>query len=436
MDKTAYDIYNLDEINEKELWEDCVFVFDTSALLDFYLMTSELLETLVLIFDKVKMRLMLPNHVQYEYLKNRKSVINKLCSCYSDLEVDYLDKIDKDYATIINRIDEIESKVKLNKTHPTLDTEFINVFKEKAKDLKPHIELFKAECEKQIQSQIKKISGIIEDDPVMDLIDKCFIIGRHYDFHEMMHIVEEGKLRNEFKIPPGYRDAGKMKKSKDYYGTQIFGDLIIWKQTIEYASNAKSNIVFVTNDTSKGDWCETDSRKRVTRPHNDLIKEIYDASGKRFWMYTLEQFLFCSNRYLSVNVPDDQIKQAYGILTSKDESIGLSFRCGCCGAVNKQSIEKSFLEYELVESHERQMGCERHFEAEAFLNCTKCHQEVIALLSIWEYPEDCANLSEIELSGADLISYDQFTRDCYEDHWEEICADMYAEDMYNHYKGK
>ena len=50
-----------------------------------------------------------------------------------------------------------------------------------------------------------------------------------------MKVPVEGKHRYEFSIPPGYLDRnGKI-------GTQIFGDLIIWKQMLDYAKKKKKD---------------------------------------------------------------------------------------------------------------------------------------------------------------------------------------------------
>ena len=114
--------------------------------------------------------------------------------------------------------------------------------------------------------------------------------------------------RYEHSIPPGYKDKN------DKIGFQIFGDLIIWKQIIEYASEIQKPIIFICNDL-KEDWCYIDgtTEKRIKSPREELIKEISDEANIDFWMYNLAQFLYKSNEYLFSSsetiIDDDKISK-------------------------------------------------------------------------------------------------------------------------------
>src|SRR5258708_6754574 len=78
MDRKAFDIYQLSEFRESNLWKDCLFVFDTSALLDMYFYPESTRKEIYRdILEKIKDRLWMPNHVQFEFLKNRKGVVLK-----------------------------------------------------------------------------------------------------------------------------------------------------------------------------------------------------------------------------------------------------------------------------------------------------------------------------------------------------------------------
>lgn len=66
--------------DEKEtyLWNNAIFVFDSSSLLDLYFVPKNSREKIYEeIFKKLENRLWLPFHVQYEYLKNREKIIIK-----------------------------------------------------------------------------------------------------------------------------------------------------------------------------------------------------------------------------------------------------------------------------------------------------------------------------------------------------------------------
>ncbi|HHY20960.1 MAG TPA: hypothetical protein GX525_03565 [Bacilli bacterium] len=432
MSKNMYDIYNLNEADIKVLWDDCVFVFDSSALLDFYDMTDDSLVTLNEIFKKIENRLMLPNHVQHEYLRKRKHIAQGKKDCYDSLKKIELAAIDTNYVALKHSIKAFEDRVKNKEKHPTFDIEFMKNFKDQAHALETDLNAFKETCEGQIEIRKKELSTLFENDPVLDIVSTFFTVGESYNFEKIVQVVEEGKLRYELKIPPGYGD----KKKENI--VQVYGDLIIWKQIVEYSAKHRSNIVLITNDISKNDWCtlKPDNRKRIERPHDNLIKELYDASGKRFWMYTLAQFLYFSQIYFNIDVSGDMIKKADDKLTYKEEYeseedvINLSFKCYNCGKIAKQKVFKRELDFVLAECYERRMGHECLFEAEAVLVCPNCNNEIMANFLAWEYPEDCPNDCDVELDGAELKGYDKFTRDRLDDHWDDICQSMYEDSLY------
>ncbi|MEC4043142.1 PIN-like domain-containing protein [Myroides odoratimimus] len=78
MDRNTIKPYRLTEEKETKIWKDAIIIFDSSALLDLYYSPKSEREKIDNeIFKKLKDRLWLPNHVQYEYLKNRESIIKK-----------------------------------------------------------------------------------------------------------------------------------------------------------------------------------------------------------------------------------------------------------------------------------------------------------------------------------------------------------------------
>ncbi len=81
-DTNAFNKYMLDTETEKDLWSGCVFVFDTSALLALYRLSKETHESIEKVLDKVKERLWIPNHVQFEFMKNREGTLNDALQMY------------------------------------------------------------------------------------------------------------------------------------------------------------------------------------------------------------------------------------------------------------------------------------------------------------------------------------------------------------------
>lgn len=159
-----------------------------------------------------------------------------------------------------------------------------------------------------------QISELEKNDPVLTYIKEYFEVGRKFSYEEILKITLEGKHRYEFKIPPGYADH----ESKEKMGFQIFGDLIIWKQLLEYAREVNKNVVFICNDL-KEDWCikEESTNKRIKSPRSELIKEFVDFAGTAFWMYNHEQFLFKAEKLLSTSISNEQIEPVKELLSER-----------------------------------------------------------------------------------------------------------------------
>lgn len=54
-----------------ELWQKCIFIFDTNVLLEFYEYRNETPEDFLKVLDGIKDRLWIPHQVALEYHKNR-----------------------------------------------------------------------------------------------------------------------------------------------------------------------------------------------------------------------------------------------------------------------------------------------------------------------------------------------------------------------------
>ena len=71
---------------------------------------------------------------------------------------------------------------------------------------------------------------------------------KKYHFQKKLLTLQEGQIRYDNLIPPGFRDSAKVGEAK-------YGDLFVWKDIIAIAKEKNTNIIFVCNDT-KEDWWE------------------------------------------------------------------------------------------------------------------------------------------------------------------------------------
>lgn len=261
----------------------------------------------------------------------------------------------------------------------------------------------------QIEKSKAEILNVAHDDDVLEAIQKYFQVGREFSFNEIIEITKEGKHRFEFKIPPGYGDLNEGTKK----GTQIFGDLILWKQMLEFSNEKQHPIIFVTNDLAKDDdWCYLErnkTEKRIHSPREELIKEMKDFSNVDFWMYDLPQFLFKANEYLDASIEEQQIQS---IFQQSHES--LVFKCEFCGANHYYTEDDFSLDFHLVSSSERNMGPENQYQAMEYFTCD-CSKEIEIVFSVWEYPYGTHNHDTTEINGAELISSFFFTVDFHDE---------------------
>ncbi|HLP91268.1 MAG TPA: PIN-like domain-containing protein [Nostocaceae cyanobacterium] len=325
IDPKSIEIYSMTPEREEKLWKDCIFVFDTSALLNFYDYSPETQNSIFQkIFPKLINRLWIPKQVEYEYLKNRQDTMRKHLQKYEKIlltettnnDGGYFQKIEasiqkikKEIKYILGQIQTLEQSTKKQETHPyfddkslikDLESNFATTFEE---SITSQIKLFEDrlnECKEKVQKEksnreeeVKKIS---QNDPVLKKISDFFEVGQGYSFDKLMEIVKEGELRYRAQIPPGYKD--------DKPGISLYGDLILWKQIIDYAKIKKKHIILVINDITKGDWCDTEENdsKKIDKPREELIKELYDITGIELWMYSFSQFLYKARKILDVKL--------------------------------------------------------------------------------------------------------------------------------------
>lgn len=68
-----------------ELWNECVFSFDTNVLLNIYRYSSTTRERLFDILEKLQERIWITHQVGYEFHKNRLTVISQQSSAYDKI---------------------------------------------------------------------------------------------------------------------------------------------------------------------------------------------------------------------------------------------------------------------------------------------------------------------------------------------------------------
>ena len=260
------------------IWNDCIFIFDTNVLLNFYRYSTETCKELEEIIRFYDGRIWIPYHVGTEFFSERLNVISEQVRNYNEPT--------KDLKRIINLL---SSK----KGHPFISElilkDFVNIT-EKITD--------------EFERQQSLLSNLIQNDSIANTIADIFDkkVGEPYSEDDLTKIYQEGKERYNNNIPPGFKDINKPEPNR-------YGDLIIWKQLIDKSKSEEKPVVFITDD-EKEDWILHNSGKNLgALPY--LTKEFKNTSGQDIIIYPTAKFLKQSYHFKQIEVKQiviDEIK--------------------------------------------------------------------------------------------------------------------------------
>ena len=153
---------------------------------------------------------------------------------------------------------------------------------ERVRELESQIGTLIAEYRDEIGKLLDHIKTWNWDDPVSNLYSKLFPAS------VVDPVLKEGEIRERLsylknnKLPPGYKDAGKLDDG--------VGDLLVWKAVVQVAEERKLPVVLVSGD-SKSDWFYR-SEGQPLFPRYELVDEIRRVTdGKSFHIVSFAKFL-------------------------------------------------------------------------------------------------------------------------------------------------
>jgi hypothetical protein len=262
-----------------ELWKDCIFVFDTSVLLDLYRSTAKTRDVLLSILEKIKDHIWLPYQAGWEYQEDRLDVIAKERGLYSELR-----------ETLSGLVKSVQQKMH-------------NHAVESAEKIKEELEASVKRITEIIDQGANEHPDLIAKDHIREKITQLFDgkVGKKLEEKRLATIYQDGPKRYEQKIPPGYKDAEKG-------GTRQFGDLVIWNEILEKAHATKRPVIFVTSDT-KEDWWWKQGQYTVG-PRPELVQEVSTFANAKFYMYNVERFVNEAQKRFDTKVGTTEAKKA------------------------------------------------------------------------------------------------------------------------------
>lgn len=302
MKKKFDEYYKLDEATLAEHWKKDNFCFDANVLLNLYRYTPKTRDAFFKLLDKIKDRIWIPYQAAFEYQKNRLTVINAQQEAYKEIR-----------ETLQKKKKEIETNLNSFKKHPYLQTI----------DLKNQIDSAFESISKDLDKLEKDHPNYLENDPILDRLTSLLDgkIGDDFSNEELEKVYKEGKRRYEEKVPPGYMDE-KEKRSKG--NRSLYGDVIVWKQTISKAKNIDESIIFVTDDL-KEDWWYKFKGKTIS-PRPELIKEFRTETSKRVNIYQADWFLELANKNLSQKTDRAVIEEVRNVRLADEKDLETALR--------------------------------------------------------------------------------------------------------------
>lgn len=251
------------------LTRDATIVFDACVLLDLYRYSLDTRNDLLRFMEEHPERLWLPHQAAKEYHDNRISTMAEQHGVYDAFKT----KLDKAESELTGDLQQHSKHLSLN-----------------ARELIENIQAAFTSIRDTLASQQKQHADIPPhlntkaEDTVLTRLTDVFAthIGEPYSDEQLETIFKQGADRYSRSIPPGYADVKKK-------GNAIYGDLIIWKQMLDYAKAEQRPLLFVTSDIKEDWWLRFKGKTLGPRPQ--LTEEMTNFAGVLWHMYTLDQFL-------------------------------------------------------------------------------------------------------------------------------------------------
>lgn len=259
-----------------------LIVLDTNIFLELYRQPSNISLDIIEALKQIMEQIYVPRQVYDEYLRNYQKICGEEKKKYQNVRREL-------FALVTKLQDDIKSRTTEYRKHNYTDISKLQ--SDLGEKLAEAIDIIKA-YENNHKEEIEKNIEFLQSDKVkefVELLNEQGKIEKQLTFSEKLSILQEGKIRFENLIPPGYMD-----QEKD--GMDKYGDLFVWKSIIKAASEKNANILFICND-KKEDWWEQnkenliDLRKELWEEfkENRPLLEIHFLTLEKFFSYIAEE---------------------------------------------------------------------------------------------------------------------------------------------------
>ena len=270
--------YRADLNNALDLKEKIPIFLDTNILLRYYSISFKSRKALLSFLTKHKKQIIITSQVQKEFIKNREDIIERyfedtLAKLKDNFKDDIINKI-KSY-TDNNKIlldDFTFLEEKLSKISMEADNTYIQLAKEveKIKEKLPQ-----TKYEDELLSVIKEmtlLNNLTEED----------IKFLHSEFDTLRKNIDVSKIKSEIGKPQrSFPGLGDLIEKPD----NPYGDYILYHEMIKYIKTENKNAIFLTYDTTKGDWLKVNKE-----PHSHYIQSAFLATNQSLFFLDAERF--------------------------------------------------------------------------------------------------------------------------------------------------
>jgi hypothetical protein len=277
--KNAFREYYRPSKNEfDELWREGTLVLDTNVLLQLYRLPKSSRDEVIGLLRTFNDRLWIPHHVGLEFERNRLAVIGSEGKRIDDV----LTLSEESIRSLVDKVGQLE----LAKRAVGIDEDGLRAMLQEAG----------SKVRSALESARKSQIEISLEDSVRDEINALLdgkVGAKPTSQAEIDALYQDGERRYACRVPPGFKDSSKDEAvyvAGGYAYKRRFGDLLIWKQILDHASESKIKILGLITSDVKEDWWLRLGGKTLG-PDPELVSEAHNSGVDVFWMYTLPQFI-------------------------------------------------------------------------------------------------------------------------------------------------
>ncbi len=275
--KKVLDAYQEGKDKAQALDNNLPIFIDTNVLLSYYEVSFSAREKIMQFVEKHKDRIVLSAQVQYEFIKNREKIIHSFQAAVTE-------QLPKDFqSNVINKLQHFqnENKKKL---------EDYSKIQEELDKLEKRLKALSEKIGKEIEDKRGIANKLVLEDKFLDLITKL----------EIVDPIEQdtlGKVKAEYdKLKKDY--SPEKENTTESYSMNVFpgcaekgkddptGDYIIFHEMMGYSKNKNTDIIFLTNDTTKGDWIRKDGTQ-----HLHYLENFYENTAQMIYILNSERVL-------------------------------------------------------------------------------------------------------------------------------------------------